>query len=67
MFFQTNVQCPYCSFNNKVKVEVGENRNMSGVYTCDSDEGGCDKDFVLYSTLNITAYAKAIVEGESDE
>ena len=58
------MQCPHCGFNNKINIEINErqSRNESKIITCDSDEGGCDTDFALYSTLNITAYAKPIVD-----
>ncbi len=38
------VKCPYCGFVNKVSVE---NYWHPRVVTCDIDEGGCERDFVL--------------------
>ena len=63
MFLMIKMQCPHCGFNNNVKLEVNDrqSRNESQVVTCEN-EMDCNKDFALYSTLNITAYAKQIVD-----
>jgi len=63
MFFQTNVQCPYCTYNNKVDVHVGETKQIKLIFEC----GTCQRDFALYSTLNITSYVKEIAADISEE
>ena len=67
MFFITNVQCPYCGHNNKARIELTDSRSKKEVFTCDSDDDGCDEDFALYSTFSVTAYAKPIVDELSEE
>ena len=40
------VKCPYCGTLNKVSV-ASEHYWHPRVVTCDIDEGGCERDFVL--------------------
>ncbi len=42
--------CPHCGFLNKISSQFLENRNPKAIY-CDSEEGGCDKLFVVKVTL----------------
>lgn len=58
------VKCPYCGFENKVY--VGEDFYLpKKIITCDIDEGGCDKDFVIdvIKKIEIKTYK---IEGQDD-
>lgn len=48
-----DVRCPYCGFINEVTINQVWDKQ---IVTCDVDEGGCDREFV------IKAYVKADVE-----
>lgn len=54
------VKCPYCEFDNKLGTD---RRGGYSFVTCDLEEGGCDKTFVVDITITRTATAKKI-EGE---
>lgn len=41
-----SVICPYCSKENKIELDTSLFSDDT-VITCDMDEGGCDKKFVV--------------------
>lgn len=55
------VRCPYCGFINTVFVE--KDYCHPKVVTCDIDEGGCERDFVLKVKKEISTETFKI-EGE---
>lgn len=56
------VKCPYCGVKNKTKIEL-DGLFEKKIITCDLDDGGCDKDFVVKTKISINAECKKI-EGE---
>lgn len=56
------IKCPYCGFVNSIILEE-KTHHPKCILTCDSDEGGCDKDFVAEFTTKITVDCKKI-EGQ---
>lgn len=55
-------ECPYCGFENKIKIEP-EFYYPKQVVTCDIDEGGCEKDFVV--DIEISIFTESLkIEGE---
>lgn len=53
------VICPYCGFTQSREVDPSKPQLM----TCDSDEGGCDKTFVVRASIRPTVDTYKI-EGE---
>lgn len=58
------VSCPYCG--TRVNVSVTNDYRQKRVITCDAENGGCDKDFVVAAEVSIKATALKI-EGEAEE
>lgn len=63
--FMVEVKCPYCDFENKRRVDFKESSIME-VWYCDSEEGGCDRRFVVDVFLAQEIKAKKI-EGEPED
>lgn len=61
---KTKIKCPYCGKENSVLVEDGRYFQKQ-ITTCDLEEGGCDKDFVVETHISINAECKKI-EGEEE-
>lgn len=55
------VLCPYCG--HKVRVDIEDDIHQKTVATCDMEDGGCDRDFVVDAWVSIDAKALKI-EGE---
>lgn len=45
--------CPYCGLTNVNEEEFNYISTIKSVVTCDVIEGGCDKDYVVSTTLKI--------------
>lgn len=58
------VTCPYCG--QEVTVQVTEDFHQKTVVTCDVEDGGCDRDFVVDVWVSIDAKALKI-EGEEQK
>lgn len=63
MAWKWKVKCPYCGFENEVEHDVFYKK--SHLVTCDSEEGGCDRNFVADVAVSVTTKARKI-EGEED-
>ena len=59
---RAEAKCPYCEKLNSVLVEDGRYFQRQ-ITTCDLEEGGCDKDFVVDTVVSISVECKKI-EGE---
>lgn len=59
-----SVCCPYCGVSNSVAVT--SDYNDAAVVVCDVIEGGCDRMFVAYISVALSAKA-LMIEGESDK
>lgn len=59
---RAEAKCPYCGKLNSVLVEDGRYFKRQ-ITTCDLDQGGCDKDFVVDTVVTISVECKKI-EGE---
>jgi transcription elongation factor Elf1 len=44
--------CPYCGYSNHAWVKMDED-NRPRVVTCDMENGGCDRDFVVNHHISI--------------
>ena len=62
---KVKVKCPYCNHENKVNTEEGKLYQQQ-VVTCNCDEGGCDRDFVVAMYITIQVECKKI-EGEAEK
>jgi hypothetical protein len=60
------VKCPYCGISNKLLVDIDSVYIYPRVVTCDMEEGGCDKDFVIKPHLSISTKIFKIQEDEPD-
>jgi hypothetical protein len=58
------VICPYCKHVNRFKIGT-EAYQPPEVVTCDVDEGGCDKDFVIKVYVDVDIKTLKI-EAEED-
>ena len=58
------VGCPYCQFVNSIKVAIKDHGWL--VWTCDSEEGGCDSQFVVRYRVKIEAVGLKI-EGQAEQ
>lgn len=56
------VKCPYCGA--RMNVAVTNDYRQKKVVTCDMENGGCDKDFVVSVTVSISTKSLKI-EGET--
>ena len=58
-------KCPYCGHENKAMQEIDSPSvplyNIPRVVTCDSEEGGCDQDAVIYIKVIVTAETRKLV------
>jgi hypothetical protein len=50
-----NVRCPYCGLENIVPLDIDSRFIPKQIVTCDTEIGGCDKDFVIDPHFEITA------------
>lgn len=48
---RTKVKCPYCAHENGVAVDPATGTFKKEVVSCDTETGGCDRDFVAVSTV----------------
>lgn len=53
----TDIKCPYCDHNNR-QIKEFDMCIRNEVIICDSDEGGCDRKFVITTeaTTHIGVY-----------
>ncbi|SHH57235.1 hypothetical protein [Sporanaerobacter acetigenes] len=65
MYRNIKVKCPYCGKDVCMAVDFPRTGSYIApiVVTCDADEGGCDKDFVVKAELEIKTQTRKI-EGE---
>jgi hypothetical protein len=55
------VKCPYCGFEKNNHIEVEADHSIHPVIVrCNIDEGGCDKDFVVFPKIMIIADIRKI-------
>lgn len=45
------IKCPYCNFVIDTSITITDNR--SRLVFCDSEDGGCDREFVVKPTWTI--------------
>ena len=59
----THVKCPACK--EKVRAEIdAEFWKQPSIAFCDSDDGGCDSEFVLFHKLTLELWTQTLdVEG----
>lgn len=55
VFRNVEIKCPYCGFVNKVNLEYEDQYPSPGIIICDSEEGGCDRYFVIKPRINLEA------------
>ncbi len=53
--------CPECGFTNKVSIELLRER-MQQLVTCNLEDGGCDKTFVISVEVKTSVVVSRIVE-----
>lgn len=63
---KTFVKCPYCDFVNLWYLGTSNTFTQMEVVTCDSDEGGCDCNFILVYRLKIEHHTREIVNAENE-
>ena len=56
-------QCPYCLFVNRLDVDFDNMLHKRIIVTCDSDEGGCERDYILDIDIEMVQKTHTI-EGE---
>jgi len=39
--------CPYCGFKNGRYLQIQWHKHDTFIVTCDSEEGGCDQEYVI--------------------
>lgn len=55
------VKCPYCGHENNLFVK--DDLRQRTIECCDSEDGGCDRNFAVY--INVSIVAKGLkIEGE---
>ena len=48
------IKCPYCKHRQYYPIKINDLfSNIKKIYTCDLDEGGCDKDFVFIGQTKV--------------
>ncbi len=45
--------CPYCGYQNSHLISVCHGEISKEVVTCDSDQGGCEADYVINVTCEV--------------
>ena len=55
-------QCPYCDHKNQVRLDV--NAHSRHVITCDADEGGCDKDYIVHTAIILEVQTYVIIPAD---
>jgi hypothetical protein len=65
MKMEYNALCPYCKHKNPGSITLDHQFGNRFIISCDSEHGGCDKDFVL--TLKVKVEEKVFkIEGEEN-
>jgi hypothetical protein len=64
LFKSVEVRCPYCGTVNMVDIEF-PGYSQPRVITCDIEQGGCDKYFVVQPHVNVEVKTYKI-EGMED-
>jgi len=54
--------CPYCNHQNTSFISILQNHTTKEVITCDCDEGGYDKDYVLTANCIIKISVFSLVD-----
>lgn len=54
-----HVPCPYCQFSVKLDFDTNDVPKLNAFF-CDSDIGGCGRDFIVYAHLSIECRVKRI-------
>lgn len=62
-----NCPCPYCGKVNRVRERDISYTSGRGITTCDSEHGGCDKDFAYGWTLTPTIKTSPLNFSEEDD
>lgn len=47
----THTKCPYCGHRNRIRLDVAQ--HSKHIATCDIEEGGCDKDYVIETIVYV--------------
>jgi hypothetical protein len=61
MEIMTWFNCPYCNLRGKYTISQRFTSSQAEVIFCESEDGGCDKPFVLETRLEVKASPRAIV------
>ena len=48
-----DIICPNCGFKNQINIKYTQLK-IKEIITCDSEIGGCDKDFLVSIKFNLT-------------
>jgi hypothetical protein len=67
VIFERTVKCPYCEHEDRLSICVEDISTKKEVYTCDVDDGGCDRDFVIYASPNLHIQIGEIVQQKEKE
>ncbi|MBA7543816.1 hypothetical protein ES705_36157 [subsurface metagenome] len=62
----SDVKCPYCGHVNSIAYPV-DNYRTADVLWCDSEDGGCDKKFVILNPHEITFKSKVFKMSDKAE
>ncbi|KML60907.1 hypothetical protein VL15_07290 [Burkholderia cepacia] len=60
-----SVACPLCGCRQNYFIDSPSTVERPDLVNCDTDEGGCDKYFVVFSHIRVEKFVRAAkIEGE---